>query len=74
MLLSASSLFDKKKKKSKNNEQRNLDLEDLFKEAHSTLETTTRTQYKQGQELWKCVKNGPNLKEKKMHELMLKAA
>ena len=73
MLLSASSLFDKKKK-SKNNEQRNLDLEDLFKEAHSTLETTTRTQYKQGQELRKCVKNGPNLKEKKMHELMLKAA
>ena len=58
MLLSASSLFDKKKK------SRRI----------TTKETITKTQYKQGQELWKCVKNDPNLKEKKMHELMLKAA
>lgn len=59
---------------SKNNEQRNLDLVDLFKEAYATLETTKKDQYKQTQGLWKCVKNDLNLKEKKMHELKLKAA
>ena len=48
MLLSASFLF---KKMSKNNEQRNLDLVDLFKEAYATLETTKKDQYKQTQGL-----------------------
>ena len=52
---------------SKNNEQRYLDLVNLFKKAYSTLETK-----KNNTELWKSVKNDPNLYKEKMQELKLK--
>ena len=52
------------KKMPKNNEQRYLDLVNLFKKALKTIQTA--------QELWKSVKNDRNLCRKKMQKLKLK--